>query len=538
MRTGLDAVSAPGASSRGFTLADSQISDSGASTRSDGWRMLPRPAYGGFFSVSDLSVIARNSIVGTAKLGVHVGHQAVIIDNYISQSCLVLNDCGAIYAGRNSNNATIRGNLVEAVPGGVAGLPGTPQVRTVGIYLDDLNSNSVVTGNTITGAEYGIQMHNANGATVSDNLLFGNRRYQLWLQEQSKIVRPTGDLFGNSVTSNTLVPLSGGPALYLESEISDTSLFGVLSNNQYSALLSTRVIGQLTSLSTSSYTIAEWNSVGREVGATAIQPVGYVSFLVGASNLVLNGSLGNGSAGWTWWNATSPKTSAAVASCGFANCITLQAGGSASLLASPNFSVIGGKWYRVAFDAATSLAGQPINVVVRRGGGGSAGFENLMPVAESFAGATGWRRYSFTFQATKTVTAGDPATQELGARLDFERNQPGTSIAVARVEVVPLTPAQAPLQIKLLLNRGNTATSADCSSITAAVASCSTFVSMVGGTPIIWPATIAALSGVAVYTRDTTLTDIDQDGIADQQDACPNTAPGTPVNARGCAFAQ
>ena len=204
----------------------------------------------------------------------------------------------------------------------------------------------------------------------------------------------------------------------------------------------------------------------------------------------------------------------------------------------PNFSVTAGQWYRVSFDAATAQEGQPINVVVRRGGGGSAGYEYLMPSAEAFAGSTAWRRYSFTFQATKTVIAGDPLTQEHGARVDFERNQPDSVLSVARLEMVTLTPAQAALQIKLLLNANSVATSIDCASLGVPSALCNFFVHMDDSSAVGWPAPISPLTGRPTYTRDTSLTDSDGDGIADQQDACPNTPAGLAVNARGCAISQ
>jgi len=208
------------------------------------------------------------------------------------------------------------------------------------------------------------------------------------------------------------------------------------------------------------------------------------------------------------------------------------------MVGSPPFSVVAGQWYRVTIDARTSQEGQPINVIIRRGGGGTAGKEQLIPAAESFAGSTAWRRYSFTFQSIKTVTAGDPATQELGARVNFERNMPGSALSVAKLELVKLIPAQVALQVKLLLNRNRAATSFDCSAIGIAPSACNAVVYFHDNTPVTWPATVAALSGSPVYTRDVSLIDSDGDGIADQQDYCPNTGTGSLVNSRGCAFVQ
>lgn len=537
-RTGLDAVSVPGAVSVSFTLRDSSIRDSGASTRTDGWRMLPRPARGAVYAIGAMSVVLRNFISGTSNPGVYVGPNGIITDNYFGQACLFFNDCGGIYTSYLGPQTTIARNVVDTVIGNTAGVPGNLQTQVVGIYVDDRSTNVTVSGNTVTGADYGIQLHNANTSTVSDNLVFGNRRYQVWMQEQTNVARAAGDIFGNTISNNVLVPTAGGPAVYLESEIGNTTDFASFSGNQYSALLSSRVVGERNPVSSASYTVADWQAAGRETGARVTQPVGYASFLAGTANIVPNGGLGNGFLGWTWWNQTAPLSTIALQGCSFGPCLRLTAGGSQTLLSSPNFSVTGGQWYRVTFDAATSQNGQPINAVVRRGGGGTAGYEYLMPAAESFTGSTSWQRYSFVFQASKSVTAGDPATQELGARVDFERNQPNTQLTVGRLEMTTLSPAQAALQIKLLLNAQSSATSFDCASLGVDQSLCSYFVNLGDDSPVNFPATVGGLSGRPIYTRDTTLTDSDGDGIADQQDACPNTIRGLAVNARGCAVNQ
>lgn len=537
-RSGLDAISVPGGLASGFALTDSTITDSGASARTDGWRMLPRMAEAAVYAIGPATTVTRNTITGAAKIAVHSGSMSTITDNYLGKSCLTLNDCSAIYVGRIGSNATISGNVVDGVLGGVAGLPATLQPRAVGIYLDDLNANSLVSGNTVTGADYGVQLHNANGATVSNNVLFGNRRHQLWMHENTGVVRSPGDMFANRIVSNLMVPTASGPAVFALSELGDTLDFATFSGNHYSALLSQRVIGEQSPTTGLSYTVAEWQAAGREAGARVTQPVGYASFLAGTPNLVPNGDLANSIAGWTWWNQTAPFATAAIAPCGFAPCIEMRAGATPSLLTSPNFSVTAGQWYRISFDAAVSTPGQSINVVVRRGGGGAAGYETLMPAAESFVGSTSWRRYSFAFQSLKTITAGDAVTQELGARVDFERNLPGTVLKVARLEMVTLAPAQAALQLRLLLNRGTQAMSLSCDSLGVVASVCGKFAYFSDDNPVVWPALVPRLSGTAIYTRDTALTDVDQDGIADQQDSCPNTAHGSAVNARGCAFGQ
>jgi hypothetical protein len=151
---------------------------------------------------------------------------------------------------------------------------------------------------------------------------------------------------------------------------------------------------------------------------------------------------------------------------------------------------------------------------------------------------TGWRRYSFLFRATKSVTANDATTGELGARVDFEGTQPGASITVGRVEVVPVKRSEAALQLRLRLNRGLQSESVPCAREDEIAGLCDKFVHLSAGATVDWSSAVDPLSGQVVYTRDTSLLDEDGDGVADVQDICPNTAPAAAVNGKGCGFHQ
>ncbi|MCC6509915.1 MAG: right-handed parallel beta-helix repeat-containing protein [Pirellulaceae bacterium] len=537
-RTGLDAISVRGPLTTGFQLSDSAVIDSGTSARSDGWRWLPRPAVAAVHSVGAASSITGNTIAGSSNLGIYLGPQSTASANFVTRTCLTLNDCGGIYANATGDNATIVGNLIESLQGNIAGVPATQLPLTIGIYLDDHNDGSVVAGNTVTGAGYGIGLHNARGATVSNNILAGNRQLQIWAHEDAQKIRGAGDIFGNAIYGNTLVSSASGPAVYLISKIGDTADFATFNSNHYSALLSPRVVGEVLPTGSNSYTVNEWAAAGRETNARATQPVGYASFLVGSDNLIPNTDFANSYQGWIWWNATPPLASIQLNTCTVGPCLTLFSGSTNSMLGSPAVSIVAGRWYRVSFDAKTGSNDQSINVMVRRGGGGTAGKEPLIPVAESFAGSTSWRRYSFAFQATKTVIAGDPVTQERGAGINFESNLPGRNLSVAKLEMVELAPAQVTLQTRVLLNRNRTSVLIDCSSLGVAQSLCGSFVYFDDDSPVTWPAPLAAFTGRPIYTRDTSLNDSDNDGIADRQDYCPNSPAGAGVNSRGCALGQ
>jgi parallel beta-helix repeat protein len=449
---------------------------------------------------------------------------------------MISNDCGGIVTNYASTGTSITGNVIDTITGNLVGVP-TPAIsQTAGIYLDDLSNDVQVRGNTVTGADYGVHMHDAYNLTVSGNLLFGNRRYQLWMQEETAKLRSNGDIYGNRVESNLMAPTTGGPSVFLESYVGDTADFATFSNNHYSALISLRPVGERSATSSNSYAFSEWQAAGQDISGRVTQPAGYASFLSKGINIVPNGNLANNISGWSWWNSTAPYAQSVLLSCSFGPCLQLTAGATPTILSSPNFSVTAGQWYRVSFDAATSQTGQGITVVVRRGGGGSAGYENLMATPESFSGSTTWRRYSFIFQSIKTVIANDPATAELGARVDFENIQPGSSLTVATLEIVPLTRSQAAVQLRLQSNPSGSSTSIPCSPDDEAGNLCNKFVNMTDDSPLDWSGLIPPYSGNASYTRDMALVDTDNDSVADVEDRCPKTPAGTAVNARGCGY--
>ena len=175
--------------------------------------------------------------------------------------------------------------------------------------------------------------------------------------------------------------------------------------------------------------------------------------------------------------------------------------------------------------------------IVRRGGGGTNGYENLM-TPEGSTATTSFRRYSAVFQSTKTVNVNDPITLDKGARVDFTAIQPGQAITVTNVELVPISAVTATLKTEILVNPTATPDFLDCPLVGAEASFCSEFVRFKDGQPVIWPYPLAPGDSEIIYTRDTTLTDADQDGIPDSQDTCAVTPAGERVNSKGCSFSQ
>lgn len=535
-RTGLDAVKAL-VSASGFSITDSLVTGSGALTRTDGWRKLPRPARAAI-NVGMNANISRNQIIDTANNGLFLGTKSTAEKNLVRRACLSFNDCAAIYGNFAGPNSSILGNVVDDVPGSLIGIPETLPNHVAGIYLDDGGAGFIVQENTVQGADYGIKVHNTIDSTLAENLIFGSRRFPLRMEEDTSIRRSSGDLHGNRVESNHFIPIASGPNVSLHSIIGDTDDFATFYGNRYSALISARVISEASPSGGASYTLAEWMAKGQDARARAKEPAGYASFLSAGANIIPNGSLSNGYTGWTWWSQVAPFPQGAVSDCSFGRCLQVTAGGSTSVFSSPNFSVTEGEWYRVTFDAAALQGNQAVTVRVRRSGGGPFAYEPLMPAGDSFLLSTDWRRYSFLFRALKTALANDPTIGNKGARVDFEIFQPGSSIHIARLEMVPLTLSQSAQQLRLQLNTSTDSAVVSCSSSDEDSGLCDKFAYMDDDSAVDWSSLIDPLSGKALYTRDMTLVDADGDGVADSQDTCTDTAPGAAVNASGCAFDQ
>jgi parallel beta-helix repeat protein len=545
-QTGGDAISAPGSTI--IRVEKNDINQSGVTVAGDRIWSLPATTYSAIYTGAFANIID-NRINTSSTFGIWTQAEWVVANgvierNAVLNTCLQMNDCGGIYINYSSPNTRIASNLVERVSGNVDGLGPNIRTHAIGIYLDDLATNTVVENNTIAWADHGIQVHNAYANQINGNLLHGNRNSQLWFQENTNKLASTGDLHDNKIYRNRFAPTAPAPSVAIEGLIGSLTHFGVLSENHYSALFSKRVVSESWPGRNLTYTLAQWmdasnheTRVPEDAGSSQLVQEGYATYLAAGGTIVPNGGLANGTGGWSSWNETAPFSTKTYETCSFGPCLRVTAGASETLLSTPNFSVESGHVYRVSFDARTNINGNFIAPVVRRGGPTPL-YERLMPASEGFAGSTEWRRYSFVFTAAKTVNAGDPTTGDLGARMDFENILPGQILWVANVEIVPLLPVENTLRTQLITNPGRAPQSYDCPDQATAPEYCNQYHVFPEGTPVSWPVDLPPLGAVSIYTINQTTRDSDGDGIADSQDLCANTLTTDQVNASGCAATQ
>jgi parallel beta-helix repeat protein len=528
-------------------ITSNRITQSGVQYRSGVQTSLPNDANAAIFAGAAATVF-NNTIEDAAFNGIVPLAGSTVRGNVIRGACSVTDDCGGIYASGRNHNSTVSGNIVITTKGALAGKLDSSPSQAQGIYLDNHASGMTVRDNTVTDTDNGIQLHIAANNVIQGNRLYGNRQSQIFLQEDKAEVQATGDTFGNTISANQIVPTSAtARGLHLRTQLlQETAHFGQIDKNVYLDRIFARVATDSSLSGTADYNFQQWRDVKLTNGTPrrldengyAASALKYAPALIAGGNLVPNGNLVAGLSGWGTFNSIKPNGTLTRESCLQGYCAKYLAGGSDGLVSTPNFSVIKGQWYRASADLLGTVDGQSVSLLVRRGGGGTNGYEQLSSVYFTAPISGIWKRVAFLFQAGATVVAHDPITLDNGARLDIEHIKVGQTLAIANIEIVPVTSATAATDTQLLINTNASGGKIDCPVSATSPALCGNFVRLVDRAPVLWPYVLDGRSAEIVFTVDPALVDSDGDGVADSQDRCPATALSTTVNALGCALGQ
>lgn len=554
-RTGADALFAGGiaaVAAEGLVARDNLIRESGVRLANGAIASLPRRSYGTILAGRSATVTG-NVIVDSAYIGIRVFERSLVEGNVVIGSCTVLDDCGAIYTLGAANGSRIAANLVLDVRGNAGGKPAAARAAQAhGIYLDDDAAGVTVDGNTVIAADHGLLLHDAADSTVTGNRLYGNRIAQLWLQETRRRADGLGTMRGLVIDGNQFAPVHPLSRSWLiETLQASAAAFGLFDHNRYFDAVPGRIGTIGTAVGARDHTALSWfatpglASPGRaDAAGSASSGDGHAGLAISGGNRIPNGDLATGTQGWSSWSASAPQGRMQRLNCDGQPCLRYTGGGGSGLLSSPNFSVEQGRWYRLSVDIAGDAEGQILQLIVRRGGGGSNGYESLADRDLSVLAGTRMQRHVVVFQATKTVRAADPLTGDLGARIDLEGVTSGRNAWLARLEVVPVELAAMPRLSIALVNAGVTSLDVDCPLPAAQAALCNALVDLGDAGAArenrrtAWPLRLAPRSAVLLRGFDPSLTDSDGDGIADAQDACPGTPARQAVNAAGCALGQ
>ncbi len=542
-RTGSDAINGQGDpidAAVALTVRNNVIRDSGVLMQGDLLLSLPRRNLAAIVGATD-TVVTGNTIINSGYIGVLVGKAGLVENNFIYGACTLQDDCGGIYTGGLGATTQIRGNTVVHARGMSAGMPAGSGTAAQGIYVDAPSSGYLVEDNSVIDTDVGIQLHDVSNSTVRNNRLYGNRRAQLWMQEDTNTANSNGDVFGNSIQGNQLAPTTvAAYGLRMDSLYKRTSGFGTFDRNRYYDLVSTTVAYASTTDGGRYFTLAQWlGSTGSgstqavDIGGEGTSQRGVRGYVADGANLISNAALLSSAAGWNTWNEVAPAGKLFREACAAGICLRYVAGGSDGILSSPTFAVQAGRWYRLTLDVATEQEGQTVPLVVRVGG---RDYSSVSDRNLTFVAGRAWTRHSVIFQATQTVDPKDKTG--LGARVDFDRVNIGKSLSVANMELVSVTASAVPETSAGLVNVSSQAALLSCPYASSRPAACSTFYNLADDQPVNWPFAVAARSAAVLYARDSSWLDSDGDGVPDSQDQCPGTAGGAAVNASGCSFAQ
>jgi hypothetical protein len=178
--------------------------------------------------LSDGASVTGNTITNTGYIGIRFFRNATVSGNTVDTACLVLTDCGGIYAQALDMlplNSRVDGNTIKNV--------NRDQQLAWAIQIDDYANGVIVTNNTMDGNANGVMIHNAFNIAVVGNSFTRNQRTHIQMQEgnSTPIVR------SNLVAGNTVVARRGEVTYSISSVhgIDSIMLFAAYGDNTYAS---------------------------------------------------------------------------------------------------------------------------------------------------------------------------------------------------------------------------------------------------------------------------------------------------------------
>ena len=206
------------------------------------------------------TIIRRNQIrnIGYNGVSFYNSRNLVIENNYIENTCLNMEDGGAIY-GQNAEGdgsiGSVHGNiLIETV------VFDDPEWDRVGIYIDDNGHDFTLSRNSIHGFRRGIFMHNTDNCNVSNNNLYKTIRGSILYKDD--VIDASGTSSGNSLTGNQIyLENATQPALKIHNTLHENWDFvETLDNNCYFNPLNPTSVTLVTTTVDQEYTLSEWQA--------------------------------------------------------------------------------------------------------------------------------------------------------------------------------------------------------------------------------------------------------------------------------------
>lgn len=447
-------------------------------------------------TASDELVIEQNVVKRAGYIGIRFKRTTQVAKNRVEDTCLVLDDCGAIYTWSHSDPealyaSKVEDNFVSGAPGNEEGRPPGPGI-TAGIYLDDLASGIDVRRNTVTGTQRGLFLHNARDIVAEDNVLAGNRWTQIMLSESGDV--PAGVMQRNRLARNTVVASSADAPVVFDGTKGRDNL-GQFDRNRYVNLHTAELFRiqtgtgpkRVTRLLDLDGARAEGLEKVGEVVRPGMAKAGRSRSVVLSVNLVPNGDLASGAAQWQVWDKNGVTRLALSRDCDTVPaCLAVDfPPGDRGLAHSGSFSL--SKGVRYVAQALLRSPGGPATVewTVRRA---RAPYEPV-GLSRTLLLRDGWQTVVLEFNAPEDLPA---------ARMDIASVPGAKRLQIGFASIVPDGGASGGLPVpRLLANSDGVARSVPCPEPDEM--SCSRFTEL-DGSKLNWPVILPAYSSRVVIS--------------------------------------
>lgn len=503
------------------------------------------------------AAIKNNVVKNSASRGIDFDVNSYVQFNSVTSSCLEFNDCSAYYTVNNksssptsTNDSTVTRNHAGIV-GGPANLDGRHPDSgdfAVGIYVDDFASQVVVWANTVTGTDYGIDIHGGSNNTVSGNLVTDSRQAALVLGPSGSGVNyrePANNTVSNNVFVSALS--SKTPLIAHLSNAPSTTGFASYEDNHY-ASLNSRPFFESTASGVNGALVNKWMNFngwklsGRDANASlpSTLDLSVQGYAPDAGNMISNGDFAADESGWlkgldntivTWSNGS---TQACPSTGG--GCLAFSKGANGPvvypytqvLTSGTPINVQAGKVYMLSFYARAETNGTTLGIRM----GDMGNYAGLSRWGESVTLSNTWRKYYLPLEALASSTSS-------GARLEwYGYDVSGNRIFLDNVRLLEPSANPEPRPIFALINDTALPQTLYCRAIN--LANCDAYLNVQDHSPAAFNASraisMSAFKGAAYILKGSDWQDDDGDGVPNKYDACKNSGPTDIVDTTGCPY--
>jgi parallel beta-helix repeat protein len=406
----------------------------------------PRLSTAGIYLYETNDNIASNTLVrdnyiydcafAGIRIGYYGGHGFTVDRNFINQTCVILDDCGAIYSYHVNGSNTISNNiLVNSL--GDPPMKGPTANSAKGIYLDDLTGNFSIINNTVANVEWGINLHNSFNIDILNNTIFNSRKEAIRLMEDTG-APSAGYISGNNISGNVFHTNSSVYVVRINSIMGNTTLFGDFDYNYYAhPSYDSYFIRELENGSNRTfYTLNTWQEAkGNDTNSYDLESfytINEYKVTSYGSEFIVNNNFDSGVDNWSQSSSVSqqPTRFSFNSTCPINNynnggCLFVEHNDSlgATLIFSNSFDIVSGQLYELRYTIQSNVSSAHqytstyVVPFVRK--------DTTPSTTNGYTGYEAWTKVNNSTLEYRHLVTGE---FNLSSRLDFQMHQANTTI--------------------------------------------------------------------------------------------------------------